>query len=114
MHKTVSITIGGALFHVEETAYRKLDSYLDAVRSHFASYPDAEEIVSDIEDRIAEELSETLSTKKKVILQKDVDEVIASMGTVEDFKQFEQSAGTEAPPKFHRTQAAHAPLSQRR
>lgn len=89
MHKTVSASIGSALLTVEEGAYARLDAYLKAIRAHFAATPDADEIVSDIEDRIAEELSETLSARKKVILMKDVEAVIRSMGTVEDFKAFE-------------------------
>ncbi len=89
MHKTVSVSIGASLFVIEESAYAKLDAYLKAIRGHFASSPDAEEILSDIEDRIGEELSETLSVRKKVILMKDVEDVICAMGTIEDFQQFD-------------------------
>ncbi len=88
MHKTVNVSIGNTLFVIEESAYARLDAYLHSVRSHFAGTPDAEEIVSDIEDRIAEEFSEKLSSKKKVILLKDVEDLIRSMGTVEDFEKY--------------------------
>lgn len=92
MHKTVSVSIGASLFVIEETAYARLDAYLKAIRRHFAKSDDAEEIVSDIEDRIAEELAEVVTARKKVILMKDVDDVIASMGTIEDFQAFDAGA----------------------
>lgn len=97
MHKTVSASIGNALFTVEESAYASLDAYLRAIRSHFAATADADEIVADIEDRIAEEFSEALGAKRKVILQKDVDAVIARMGTVEDFRTFDGAPAAPAP-----------------
>lgn len=89
MRKTVSITINGQLFHIEEQAFKKLDEYLDAIRSHFASFEDKHEIVSDIEARVAEHFSEKLSKAKNVISEREVEELIGQMGTVKDFEQFE-------------------------
>lgn len=89
MRKTVSITINGQLFHMEEQAFKKLDEYLDAIRSHFSSFKDKHEIVSDIEARIAEHFNEKLSKVKNVVSESEVDELIAQMGTVKDFEQFE-------------------------
>ncbi len=89
MHKTVSASIGSSLFVIEESAFATLDTYLKSIRAHFAATSDADEIVSDIEDRIAEEFTAALGAKKKVILPKDVDAVIARMGTVEDFRDFD-------------------------
>ncbi len=88
MHKTVSVSIGPTLFVLEESAFATLDAYLKGIRAHFAATDDADEIVSDIEDRIAEELSEKLTARKKVILDKDVADLIRTMGTVEDFRKF--------------------------
>lgn len=93
MHKTVSISIGSVLFVIDEEAYAVLAAYLDAVKKHFASLPDSSEVVSDIEDRIAEEFSTRLTKRKNVVLREDVDAVIAMMGTVEDFRKFEGEEG---------------------
>ncbi len=90
MFKTVSISIGGMLFVIEEDAYKTLEAYLQAIRAHFAKSADSEEIVADIENRAAEEFAASLSTKKKTIVQKDIDEFIRTMGTVEDFKTFDE------------------------
>jgi phage shock protein PspC (stress-responsive transcriptional regulator) len=97
MHKTVTITIGEMLFTIEESAYKRLEAYLASIRAHFASFEDHEEIVSDIESRIAEEFSEALKGRKTragivpagVIGEKEVEDVVKNMGTVEDFARFE-------------------------
>jgi len=90
MKKTVTITIGGSLFHIEEDAYDELDSYLSSIRRHFASYEDADEIVSDIEGRIAEEFTEDLKkAHRAAVNDADVKAVKGRMGTTEDFQAFE-------------------------
>lgn len=95
MRKTVSITISGQLFHIEEQGYKKLDAYLDSIREHFATYEDRGEIVSDIESRIAEQFAEKLTKARNVVSEKDVDDLIAHMGTVKDFQEFEGETVTE-------------------
>jgi phage shock protein PspC (stress-responsive transcriptional regulator) len=99
MRKTVSITVSGQLFHIEEQGFKKLDAYLDSIRLHFASYEDKNEIVSDIEGRIAEHFSEKVTKAKNVISENDVDDLIAHMGTVKDFEEFEGEA--QAPTTGH-------------
>lgn len=97
MNKTISITLDGQLFHVEEPAYASLDRYLNAVRAHFSSYPDRDEIVADIESRMAEQFSAKVAGMNRVINQTDIDEIIKIMGTVEDFKAFDDAQGESAP-----------------
>jgi phage shock protein PspC (stress-responsive transcriptional regulator) len=89
MNKTISITISGQLFHIEEDAYQRLDEYLRSIRQHFASFEGHDEIVADIEARIAEHFQERL-TGKQVLSPADVDELIKQMGTVHDFAEFSQ------------------------
>ncbi len=96
MRKTVNISIGSSLFVIDEQAYARLDEYLASIRLHFAATPDSAEIVSDIEDRIAEELSEALSARKKVIVMEDVEDVIRRMGTVADFEKFDAETSAQA------------------
>lgn len=96
MNKTISITLDGQLFHVEEPAYQSLDRYLQAVRAHFSTYPDRDEIVSDIESRIAEQFNVKAQGRNHVLSQADIDEVIKNMGTVEDFKEFGESNSESA------------------
>ncbi|SEJ61849.1 phage shock protein C (PspC) family protein [Dyadobacter koreensis] len=92
MKKTISINIGGVIFHIEEDGYEKLKSYLNSIQKYFSSFADSKEILSDIEGRIAERFwNKQKSESKQVISLSDVDELIAAMGTVADFEAIEQS-----------------------
>lgn len=86
MKKTISINIGGNIFHIEEEGYEKLKSYLDSVHSYFATFEDSKEIIDDIENRIAEKFYSQLKKNKEAISSKEVDQLIQSMGTVADFE----------------------------
>jgi len=86
MKKTISINIGGNIFHIEEEGYNKLKSYLESVYKFFSTFEDSKEITDDIENRIAEKFYSELKKNKEAISAKQVDELIASMGTVADFE----------------------------
>ena len=58
MKKTENISLAGYSFTIEVDAYSELEKYLGDIRTVFASDENAEEIASDIEERIAELLSE--------------------------------------------------------
>ncbi|MEP2348339.1 MAG: hypothetical protein ABJH96_11160, partial [Algoriphagus sp.] len=85
MKKTISINISGILFHIEEDGYDTLRKYLDAINHHFSSYKDNHEILSDIENRIAEIFLSNLKNNKQVITAENVDKLIEKMGTIADF-----------------------------
>lgn len=90
MKKTIPTTLSGILFYIEEDAYNKLKDYLDSIKNHFASYADSDEIVSDIENRIAEQFSENQSknkNKENIVTLANVESLIASMGNVKDFSE---------------------------
>ena len=90
MKKTISINIRGVVFNIEEDGYDKLRSYLAAIQKYFANYEDSQEIVADIESRVAERFLEKLKKEEKQALSlEDVDELIAAMGTVSDFEAIE-------------------------
>ncbi len=87
MNKTIIININGTVFHIEEDAYEVLKNYMTDVKRHFADAEDSLEITTDIENRIAEMLTEILAAEaKQVIVTADVTKVISQMGTVEDFE----------------------------
>ena len=85
MNKTVTINISGIIFHIEEEAYNKLSQYLSTIKGYFKDSDGRDEIMSDIESRIAEILQEKVSTTKQVVLITDVDRVISLMGQPEQF-----------------------------
>jgi hypothetical protein len=110
MKKTISINIGGIIFHIEEDGYEKLKSYLSSIQKYFSSFADSKEIVSDIEGRIAERFfNKQKAENKQVISLSDVDELIAAMGTVADFEAIEQAEDILADPLESAPAQASAP-----
>lgn len=90
MKKTLNINIGNTIIHIEEDAYEKLTIYLNEVKHHFARNADDFEIVTDIENRIAEMFSEMLSSQQKQAISiDDVEKMIGQMGSVKDFETSE-------------------------
>ena len=86
MNKTVNINIGGLIFHIDEDAFQKLTRYFDAIRRSLSNSSGHEEIMKDIEMRVAELFSERQKSDKHVINLKDVDEVVKVMGQPEDYR----------------------------
>ena len=85
MNKTVNINLANMLFHIDENAYQKLLRYLEAIKRSFAGTKGSDEIIADIEARIAELFFEKMENERQVITMKEVDEVITIMGQPEDY-----------------------------
>ncbi|MBI3519094.1 MAG: PspC domain-containing protein, partial [Bacteroidetes bacterium] len=85
MNKTVTINISGIIFHIEEDAFDKLSKYLSTIKGYFSKADGGNEIMSDIEARIAEMLQSKTSPIKQVVLMSDVDYVMDNMGKPEEF-----------------------------
>ena len=81
MNKTVSISLAGFSFMIEEQAYEKLNAYLQALRNSLEK-DEADEVMYDIEIRIAEIFRENLD-KREVVNSDDVAKVISQLGTPE-------------------------------
>lgn len=79
------MNLSGIIFHIEEDAYEKLNKYLATIRSYFRDSDGRDEIMSDIESRIAEMLQEKVNKNRQAVLLTDVESVIAQMGRPEDF-----------------------------
>lgn len=84
MKKTLTINLGGTVYHIDEDAYHLLDNYLANLRIHFRREEGAEEIVHDMELRISELFADRLNEGKQVITIEDVEEIIARMGKPEE------------------------------
>jgi phage shock protein PspC (stress-responsive transcriptional regulator) len=86
MNKTVNINLGGMFFHIDEEAYQKLSRYFEAIKRSLTNSNGQDEIIKDIEMRIAELFTEKHSNGKQVISLRELDEVIAVMGQPEDYR----------------------------
>lgn len=96
MKKTISINISGILFHIEEDGFSTLKKYLDSISKHFSAYADNQEIIADIENRIAEIFLSNLKNNKQVITVDNVEALIEKMGTIADFKAGESENTTQS------------------
>ena len=86
MKKIISINLSGRVIPIEDSAYEKLQGYIESLRRYFANEESRDEIINDIESRIAELLHEKIRKGTAAVTDADVNEVIASMGTVADFE----------------------------
>ncbi len=85
MNKTVNINLAGTFFHIDEDAYQKLQRYLEAIKRSFTDSQGRNEIIADIETRIAELFNERVENDKQVVSIKEVEQVITIMGQPEDY-----------------------------
>jgi len=91
MEKTTTIFIAGATFTLTESAHDKLATYLSSLKTHFEGDQNCDEIMGDIEARIAEKL---MTKSERMILGSDVEAIISEIG---DPSQLEDQDGpTEA------------------
>ena len=86
MKKTLTANISGTVFHVEEDAYEALQRYLAALRAQFSGSEGCDEIMADIEARVAELLQERLDGRQ-VVTTAEVDHVIGVLGKPEDISE---------------------------
>ncbi len=100
MKKTTTIHLSGVLFNIEEDAYEQLKDYLTSIESYFDTNQSKKEIVEDIENRIAELLSEKTINSKKVVQTEDITWIIQKMGNPEEFGEGEKTQD------FSKTQAS--------
>ena len=80
------LAIQGRVIPIEETAYELLKHYIESLRIYFKNEEGRDEIINDIEGRIAELFSERLKSGSTCITDDDVNAVIASMGRPADFE----------------------------
>lgn len=84
MNKIFNINLGGYPFTIDEDAYHHLNRYLDTIKRHFSDSEGCEEILYDIEVRMAELFQDRLKAKA-IISDKVLDEVVKILGKPEDF-----------------------------
>jgi phage shock protein PspC (stress-responsive transcriptional regulator) len=94
MKKVININFQGRVIPIEETAFELLKQYTESLRRYFANEEGRDEIINDIESRIAELCSERLKAGSICITDADVNTIIGSMGRPEDFEAQDADSGT--------------------
>lgn len=104
MTKTISINLGGLLFHIDDKAFETLKAYLQSIEKQFKDEKEKREIIADIEARIAELLSERLDRNTDLVTEEDISTVISIMGEPHDFVDDEnQEPQGASKQQYHRT-----------
>ncbi len=83
MNKTINISINSVAFILEENAYHSLSAYLKQVKETYAAEESSNEIIEDIEARIAELIMSSIKDLKCIVTEDIISAIIAQMGTPE-------------------------------
>jgi phage shock protein PspC (stress-responsive transcriptional regulator) len=97
MKKVITANIGGYCFTIEEDAYARLNNYLNNFKATMVNKQEADEVMEDIESRIAEIFREQVSNFQRVVDTIVVGKVIAMLGMPE--RNSSCTASTNAAPE---------------
>lgn len=84
MKKNITINLAGQLFAIDEDAYELLLNYTETLRRYYRRQPEGEEVVDDIEARIAELFGELMAQGCNAITIEHVQNIIQRIGKLED------------------------------
>lgn len=96
MKKTIQIYMASTTFTYTEEAYEKLQAYLDELRAHFTDDINRDEVMSDIENRIAEKITER---KFSPVTLQNVTTIISEIGEVSHLIEEEQITTKDSQPE---------------
>jgi phage shock protein PspC (stress-responsive transcriptional regulator) len=96
MKKIININLSGRVIPIEDSAYESLQRYIESLRRYFANEEGRDEIINDIESRIAELMNDQIRKGATAITDEDVNEIIGSMGRVEDFAEVDSDTSASS------------------
>lgn len=86
MKKVININFQGRILPIEEMAYENLKQYIESLRTYFELEEGKDEIINDIECRVAELCEDRLKKGAVCITEQDIDLIITSIGRPADFE----------------------------
>jgi len=119
MKKVININFQGRILPIEEMAYENLKQYIESLRTYFDLEEGKDEIINDIECRVAELCEDRLKKGAVCITAQDIDLIITSIGRPADFEAqdgFEANTNANAGSNQAQsdTQTASGPTYQKR
>src|SRR5437764_8560219 len=93
MRKVITINLNGNAYQLDEDAFGLLRGYLDGAERQRHENPDREEILSDLEQAIADKCNRVLGVRKTVVTTAEVRQILDEMGPVDG------APGTTADPQ---------------
>jgi len=94
MKKIININLSGRVIPIEDSAYESLQRYIESLRRYFATEDGRDEIINDIESRIAELMNDKIRKGASAVTDADIEEIISLMGRVEDFEAADAESNT--------------------
>ena len=91
MKKNITINLCGRLFQIDEDAYELLQQYIESLRQSFGHEVGGEEIVNDIEARIAELFDELKANGTEAITIDHVKDIVTRIGKPEELAGEEET-----------------------
>lgn len=86
MNKVININFQGRILPIEEQAYEILKEYIVSLRNYFANEEGRDEIINDIECRVAELCDDRLKKGEVCIQEASINLIIESIGRPADFE----------------------------
>lgn len=83
MRTVITVSLNGTAYQLETAAHEQLDAYLHRAGQQLASNPDRAEILSDLEQAIADKCNRHLGAHKNVITTEEMAGILEEMGPVD-------------------------------
>ncbi len=102
MNEIKKCSISGVGFTFEKAAYDRLNNYLASLKEAYKNNPDSEEILADIEARIAELILSAQSDAQCVVTLPIIENIIEQLGSPEAISGEEEKAGNSSESRIPR------------
>jgi phage shock protein PspC (stress-responsive transcriptional regulator) len=113
MNKVITLNLNGNAYQLEESGYEALRAYLETAARRLQGNPDKDEIIADIEQAIADKFRAILGAHKTVVVTKEVEQILAEMGPVEDATDADEAKSSSAAAPGTSTPGASATPARR-
>jgi phage shock protein PspC (stress-responsive transcriptional regulator) len=109
MQKTVTVHMNGLAFFMDEDAHARLHNYIEKLKRRYGQTEGGDEIVADIEGRLAELFSQRTNPSVGVVTLQMVEEAIQILGEPEQFDDAGESSNEDSRSAAHKSAPVHAP-----
>ena len=113
MQKVTSSNLNGNAYQLEESGYETLREYLERAEQQLKDNPDRAEIMTDLEQAIADKCQRYLGPHKTVVTAAEVDRIVAEMGPVADTAPDEEHQPPDAGHATAKSSDAQEPSPRR-
>jgi len=102
MNEIKRCSISGVGFTFEKAAYDRLNNYLASLKEAYKNSPDSEEILADIEARVAELILSAQNDAECVVTLPIIENIVAQLGSPEDISGEESKAADSSESRIPR------------